>query len=162
MPLFSLLLAGHLAVQVVDKEPEKYSWRDNVVIATNSPVTEKGDWPEPKPEPRYIPRSNSVGGYYTGRYLGPCVIGVRKITGAPKSKVSGVARNLSVDTSPQQLAVGQVIVTRESAAGHAAYITGETETEWILHESNYDHRGTEMIGRKIPKNSAVIRGGIKI
>lgn len=81
-----------------------------------------------------------------------CVPFARQISGI--DKVKGVARNIPVDT--KQATVGSVVITYESSAGHAAYVTAVGETTITVEETNFVHG--KKTRRVISKFSNLIKG----
>lgn len=128
------------------------------LYASNSPVTEESKLPQKLTYKRVY---HQKGKYYqqTGKWLGQCVIGVNKIVG--RRVVQGWAGAIKTTVPPNKITAGMVIITREGG-GHAVLAYKENATCFFLHESNYDGDGMESIGRCLPKDSPLIKGGIAI
>lgn len=152
------VLAATAHIHAEDEPPknsgESYTWASSALIATHSPLTLKGDWPEERPVKRVRPYSGTRG-TKTGRRIGQCVQGVNAIVG--RRVIRGWAGAIRPTTD--EPSVGDVLLTREGR-GHAAVIVGETPREWVLRESNFDWDGAEEIGRHIRKDSPLIRGAV--
>ncbi len=106
----------------------------------------------PKP---LTPVSLTLGGFSTTTVLyadpGQCVPFARAVSGLP---VFGTARNVPItSTEPQK---GAVVLTKESPAGHAAYVKDVQGDTLVLLERNFERGLVTM--RTLSKFSPVIRG----
>lgn len=82
---------------------------------------------------------------------GQCIPFAREISGLP---VFGTARNVPITST--EPATGAVLLTRESSAGHAAYVKDVQGDMLVLVERNLKHGYVTM--RTLSKFSPVIRG----
>lgn len=90
-----------------------------------------------------------------GKKGGQCIVFVRQFTGASRSQVSGMARNLRTNSKTPK--IGAIVKTQESIYGHVAIQIAETETQIMVMESNY-HWNQRISTRWINKNSPKIVG----
>ncbi len=101
-----------------------------------------------------VPASIPVGSPQTPLNLCSCVEYVIAVTGIHVGSI-GFARNWPRNSA--EPAVGGVVITRESKAGHVARIIGIEGDDLILDEANYDtcHKTT---GRHLNRHSPLIAG----
>lgn len=93
-----------------------------------------------------------------GKKGGQCVVFARSFSGLGRDKVSGWARNNKVTT--RDPALGSVLRTRESYAGHVAVVVAIQDNQIEVVESNY-HWNQRVSMRWINKNSPKIVGYIR-
>jgi len=82
-----------------------------------------------------------------------CVLFARARSGINVGRI-GLAKNHPINSREPK--PGSIVVTKESSAGHVAYVTAVTDTEIVIEEANYHRcqKGT----RTLSKTSSVIRG----
>lgn len=91
--------------------------------------------------------------------MGQCVVGVNRILG--RRVIHGWAGAIKPTIGKKNLKIGMIILTREGG-GHVGIISGEDPLNWHIRESNYHLNGLETVGRRLPKFSPLIKGGIII
>jgi hypothetical protein len=74
-----------------------------------------------------------------GSYGGPCVTFARNFTKASPEDVSGMARNVSTNTTTPE--VGEIVKTNESRFGHLAVLISMSGNTGQVVEANYNWNG---------------------
>lgn len=90
-----------------------------------------------------------------GKRGGQCVVFARWLTGADRSKISGMAKTMQ--TNSRIARVGAIVKTKESKVGHVAVVIAISQNQILVVESNY-HWNQKISTRWINIDSPKISG----